>query len=73
MSNLRRGVFWPDELVKLNPADYVVLNSGGPLLRLECIEGENAVVSWMDGDAEQRRMVPTACLSRLAPLAEAAI
>lgn len=53
-----------EDLIKVDLRDYVVLNSGGPLLKLECIEGDNAVVSWEEG----RRIIPVACLSRLVPL-----
>lgn len=50
------------------PIKHVILNSGGPLLNLETVEGDNAIVSWDDDGQLQRRMFPVACLSLLVPM-----
>lgn len=42
--------FDPAELKKVDASGCVVLNSGGPLMQLECIEGDNAVCSWVPPD-----------------------
>jgi len=48
----------------------VILNSGGPIMNLETIEGENAVASWDDRGKVERSMFSVVCLSALVPLSE---
>lgn len=68
--DMKRGQFAADDLKKVE-GDFVVLASGGPLLNLECVEGDNAVVSWKDSTGKTiREMIPCVCLRRLVPLAE---
>ncbi len=44
----------------------VVLNSGGPIMQVETVEGDNAIVSWKDDEGiGQRAMLSTACLSEV--------
>lgn len=44
-----------------------VLNSGGPIMLVECVEGENAICSWFDDEdgVRRRKGFPVACLSWL--------
>ncbi len=51
-----------NNLVKIDENVWnVVLASGGPLMKIICIEGENALCEWDGG----RAIFPTACLRRL--------
>lgn len=63
---IHRKTFSDDELVRIDTSNCVVLNSGGPLMQLICIEGDNALVSW-DGE---RALLPVACLSKLVRVVE---
>jgi hypothetical protein len=59
-------LFNPEELRKVDSEYCVVLASGGPLLKIICIEGDNAVVQVFDtGD---RHILPKSCLRKLVKL-----
>lgn len=70
MSKITKRGFSPDELVLvgIDPSKRVVLNSGGPLMKLETTEGGRGVCSWEDEDGKHFDVFPIACLSRLVPL-----
>ena len=65
---MKHNEFDDSDLIKLDTSDCVILNCGGPLLNLECFEGDNAIVSWDDEGKTMRRQLPIACLSRLVRL-----
>jgi uncharacterized protein YodC (DUF2158 family) len=71
---LRRDAFPLDELVKVPaPKRPVVLKSGGPVMDLETVEGENALCSWYGADMKLARAVfPLACLYECKPLEQEA-
>jgi uncharacterized protein YodC (DUF2158 family) len=55
------------EVVEMTGAT-VVLASGGPLMKVECVEGDKAICSWEDeGGLVARRLLPRACLRSPAP------
>lgn len=64
---LRRGKFNADDLQPVDTSRIVILNSGGPLLTVECVEGNNAICTWKNDNGQHagRAMFPVACLSRL--------
>ena len=63
-SGLHQAAFKESELVKVpEPKQPVVLVSGGPVMDLVALEGENGVCEWEDNDNEQhRRLFPLVCL-----------
>lgn len=49
-----------------------VLASGGPLMRVVCIEGDRALCEFHDSQDRNRRLyTPVACLRRLVPVTPA--
>jgi uncharacterized protein YodC (DUF2158 family) len=62
---LHREEFDSDDLVKVDESNLVILASGGPLMRLVCIEGENALCHWEEGDVRRQSLFPLATLRRL--------
>jgi hypothetical protein len=66
---LKRETVRASDLVKVTFVAPVVLNSGGDVMELVCIEGDNAIVEWENQSREKKqRLIPVACLSRLVPL-----
>ena len=64
--HVRRESFHPDELVLVpEPANPVVLGSGGPIMDLVATEGDRGLCQWeADDGTTQRHMFPLACLYR---------
>ena len=48
----------------------VVLKSGGPILDLLAVEGDNAICEWAEDGEKVRRIFPVACLYRCVPLTD---
>lgn len=69
---LNRGAFASSDLVKVPaPGRPVVLNSGGPVMDVEWVEGGTALCRWKDGDGKiARAVIPTACLMECRPMGE---
>lgn len=64
--NIRRGTFNIDDLVRLPDRDYVVLASGGPLMWVVAIEGDQAVVEWSNASGgTNRQLLPIVTLRSL--------
>lgn len=71
MSNsVNRDKFPADELVKVPaPNRPVVLKSGGPVMDLETIDGDNGLCSWFDDEGKISRAVfPLVCLYACIPV-----
>ena len=60
------GSFNRSDLVKVDESRCVILGSGGPLMDLICIEGENALCEFWDEDRKSKvqMMFLTVCLRR---------
>ena len=56
------------DLVRLNDEDYVILASGGPLLKIICIEGDNALCEWPVDGKRRQKLFPAGALRRLTRL-----
>ena len=78
MSGFIRRTFHQCDLVKVDTSEMVIHATGGPLMTVECIEGENAVCSWEVWPPdwspsnpvkgyEHRRLFPLRDLRRLTP------
>jgi len=69
MSVYRHNSFDESALKLVSDKYNIVLNSGGPLMKIVTIEGDNALCSWNEGTAKDTiGLFPIACLSKLAPL-----
>ena len=64
----QRDSFDPSELVKLNDDDYVILASGGPLLKVVCVEGDNLLCEWSENEKRRQKLFPAGALRRLTRL-----
>lgn len=67
---LQRGTFPADALELVpEPRRPVVLKSGGPVMELESVEGEDALCSWTGDDGRLgRAVIPVVCLYACAPV-----
>lgn len=69
-------------VIRISAPDMVMLSSGGPLMKVECVEGDQALCSWLayethygddgsityqDEPIEQRKLFPIICLRKLVP------
>ena len=55
-------------MLQLETSNPVVLASGGPLMRVVCVEGDNALCGWRGEDGRQERFLfPIPCLRSLIP------
>ncbi len=64
---LRRDSFRAEDLAKVE-GDFVVLNSGGPLMSIEGeLEGGLVLCRWNDGGETRQATFRPECLSRLVP------
>ncbi len=61
-----RKLFNESELIKIDTTKCVVLASGGPLMDVLCIEGDNALCRIHDEDKTEH-LFPIACLCTLIP------
>ncbi len=48
----------------INLGDHVMLNSGGPVMLVVDVEGENVTASWRTGSGIQEATFPRACVHR---------
>ncbi len=68
---LKRDKFQETDLEKIERKNPVVLNSGGPVMEVETVEGNRALCRWEVNNKLARAVFPVACLSRLVPFTKA--
>jgi uncharacterized protein YodC (DUF2158 family) len=68
--SLHRKSFSLDDLVRIPPPEHpVVLKSGGTLMNLVSVEGDNALCEWYEDNGKLARAVfPLVCLYRCEPI-----
>lgn len=64
----RRGEFKPEDLVLIQlPVRPVVIKSGGPIMNVVCVEGDNVLCEWDNDGKKEQGLIGAACLYACVP------